>query len=687
LAWSVTEVVRYLFYFCGLLGHVPYALFWLRYSLFMVLYPMGITGEMFQTFVGMNAYWTGTLWYRVSVLVVLVYLPGSPYMILNMWSNRVRSFKKKHHEENKTVAIEEPDGVAWPLTKKGDRSSTDTNKAILAAAAIAGPAGRRGADMILNEKQWRFKYNKHIVEHVKQSLESTDACVQMAQAGLACAHDMFKLVRKGQAEISLSAAMDTYSASDIFETAELQGHAHLAKRELSLQYGGPCAGQPYYKFESKKRNVLNGHALRQQLNAWVEYGSIEKDVADALKELQRNQDQWLDLSDVYFVLLGAASAMGPLEVLLQLGANVVAVARPRALKGIFKKVKNSPGRLLFPVKKGSDWRRLAEADDIEALSKISGCDLMQEPPEIANWLTTVAPGKKLCIGNYTYLDGAAHVQIAVACDAIMQKVCKVRAETALAFLPTPTDALVVTDESAHAAHAAYKMRPVWCRLYESIGLLKQNKPVEVGPFKIIDSIEAVQGPNYILAKRLQHWRSIVAHHDGHQVSTNVSPTTATESVMLKSSIVAAIGGMHIFKPMEVFFQELSMTVMAALLIHDLRNPESAAQPSATLHHPLCLLQRTSFHGGLWRCPYTMTSITVPSAIHYYFLHYWPIVLLFLCMLGSLVQYLATGATPVMLDVLPNAPPQILQYLASALAVPLGNVHSTRGINSTLVCID
>merc|ERR1712087_354538 len=261
-------------------------------------------------------------------------------------------------------------------------------------------------------------------------------------------------------------------------------------------------------------------------------------------------------------------------------------------------------------------------------------------------------------------------------------VCKVRAETALAFLPTPTDALVVTGESVQAAQAAHKAAPLWCRLCESIGLLKQNKPVEVGPFKIIDSIEAVQGPNYILAKRLQHWRSIVARHNGHQGSTNVSPTTATESVMLKSSIVAAIGGMHIFKPMEVVFQELSMTVMAALLIHDLRNPESAAQPTATLHHPLCLLQKTSFHGGLWRCPYTMTSITVPSAIHYYLQHYWPIVLLFLFMLGSLVQYLTTGATPVILGVLPNMPPQSLQYLASALALPLGNLHLTSGINST-----
>merc|ERR1712048_140686 len=98
----------------------------------------------------------------------------------------------------------------------------------------------------------------------------------------------------------------------------------------------------YYQFKSTKSNVISGLQLRQQLDAWVEYGSIEKDVADALKSLQLHQDRWLDLSDTYFVLLGAASAMGPLNFLLSLGANVVAVARSSALNGIFRKAKDSP---------------------------------------------------------------------------------------------------------------------------------------------------------------------------------------------------------------------------------------------------------------------------------------------------------------------------------------------------------
>jgi len=45
-AWTVTEIVRYLYYTLALLQAVPYVLTWLRYTLFIVLYPMGVFGEL-----------------------------------------------------------------------------------------------------------------------------------------------------------------------------------------------------------------------------------------------------------------------------------------------------------------------------------------------------------------------------------------------------------------------------------------------------------------------------------------------------------------------------------------------------------------------------------------------------------------------------------------------------------------
>jgi len=46
LAWSITEVIRYSFYSFSLLNSVPHILLWCRYSLFIILYPIGITGEL-----------------------------------------------------------------------------------------------------------------------------------------------------------------------------------------------------------------------------------------------------------------------------------------------------------------------------------------------------------------------------------------------------------------------------------------------------------------------------------------------------------------------------------------------------------------------------------------------------------------------------------------------------------------
>ncbi|KAI0374155.1 PTPLA-domain-containing protein [Pilatotrama ljubarskyi] len=45
LSWSLTEVVRYTFYACNLLGYEPAPLLYLRYTLFYILYPTGASSE------------------------------------------------------------------------------------------------------------------------------------------------------------------------------------------------------------------------------------------------------------------------------------------------------------------------------------------------------------------------------------------------------------------------------------------------------------------------------------------------------------------------------------------------------------------------------------------------------------------------------------------------------------------
>merc|ERR1719245_2292662 len=47
VAWGITEVVRYSFYALKLLGREIPLLTWLRYTLFLVLYPLGVLSELF----------------------------------------------------------------------------------------------------------------------------------------------------------------------------------------------------------------------------------------------------------------------------------------------------------------------------------------------------------------------------------------------------------------------------------------------------------------------------------------------------------------------------------------------------------------------------------------------------------------------------------------------------------------
>lgn len=102
MAWSVTEVVRYLYYAMHLLGYVPYALLWCRYTFFILLYPMGVSGEILTTIFALP-YIRDTQWYSVTLpnfanvtfsyyyfvlFVLLAYIPGFPQMYLHMLNQR-----------------------------------------------------------------------------------------------------------------------------------------------------------------------------------------------------------------------------------------------------------------------------------------------------------------------------------------------------------------------------------------------------------------------------------------------------------------------------------------------------------------------------------------------------------------------------------------------------------------------
>jgi len=54
-AWCPTEVIRYLFYFLGLIDRPSQTLIYLRYTLFLGLYPLGVAGEVLCVLAGLAA--------------------------------------------------------------------------------------------------------------------------------------------------------------------------------------------------------------------------------------------------------------------------------------------------------------------------------------------------------------------------------------------------------------------------------------------------------------------------------------------------------------------------------------------------------------------------------------------------------------------------------------------------------
>jgi hypothetical protein len=136
-------------------------------------------------------------------------------------------------------------------------------------------------------------------------------------------------------------------------------------------------------------------------------------------------------------------------------------------------------------------------------------------------------------------------------------------------------------------------------------------------FYYVNGISVAQGPNYILAKRMQHWRAIIARSKGCYVSSNVAPSTSTASVVHNRTFAWAYEGMPYFRPFEIFAPETSNAVMTGMLLYDLNEPTSIANPKTSCSNPNQLFSYGSFHGGVWRCAYEITSIGEASVLIYF----------------------------------------------------------------------
>jgi hypothetical protein len=482
-------------------------------------------------------------------------------------------------------------GVAFPVAD-GKRSTTATGQAVFADAARS--VDPQLAAAIEGERDWRNTYLGYARALLEASLTTVHHPAVLPAAGLTSLHDRFVFARDG-AEVPLRQALST-AGDDRIATAEVAGHSEV-RPEFSVPYRG---------------GRLRGDDLHRQLDRWVDAGVAEPTFAEAIREVMAHRD-WLDLSDQTFVVLGAGAEMGPLHSLCRWGATVVPVDldRPAVWSRILSTVRQGAGRALVPVREPVD----ADASD-EEIAEVAGVNLITAMPEVATWIASL--DGPLTLGNYVYADGATHVRVSMAVDAVTQHLLDVRDDVSLAVLATPTDVFAVPRDAVEWSRGAYDNQRLPGALKTVMRtatrgrLFAPNYPdvlidsggVDVG---IADCLVKQQGPNYALAKRLQRWRATVARDQGVTTSINVAPPTRTRSVLKNRVLAAAYAGANRFG-VEVFDPSTSNTLMAAMLVHDLRNPKSVAQPGTALEHPHQLFWHGANHGGLWRNPFAARSV-------------------------------------------------------------------------------
>ncbi|KAL7879985.1 hypothetical protein SRHO_G00022390 [Serrasalmus rhombeus] len=104
VVWTVTEITRYSFYTFKLLNHLPYFIKWARYNLFIVMYPLGVIGELMTIYAALpyvrrsgmyslrlpNKYNVSFDYYYFLIIVMLSYIPLFPQLYFHMLRQRRR---------------------------------------------------------------------------------------------------------------------------------------------------------------------------------------------------------------------------------------------------------------------------------------------------------------------------------------------------------------------------------------------------------------------------------------------------------------------------------------------------------------------------------------------------------------------------------------------------------------------
>ena len=102
LVWNMSEIIRYAYYATNLIGIPLNVLTWLRYTLFIILYPIGAGSELLCMYVALpdikrddtrniampNKFNVTFNFYYLVIILMVLYFPGFPQMYCHMLRQR-----------------------------------------------------------------------------------------------------------------------------------------------------------------------------------------------------------------------------------------------------------------------------------------------------------------------------------------------------------------------------------------------------------------------------------------------------------------------------------------------------------------------------------------------------------------------------------------------------------------------
>jgi len=109
-AWSITEIIRYPYYLLNILKKeykkenlIPYWLTWCRYSFFILLYPLGVTGEILTVYYSKKNLkkikFFGTRMENITYIIYIIYIPGIIFLYSYMLKQRNKVLVNKKEKK------------------------------------------------------------------------------------------------------------------------------------------------------------------------------------------------------------------------------------------------------------------------------------------------------------------------------------------------------------------------------------------------------------------------------------------------------------------------------------------------------------------------------------------------------------------------------------------------------------